>query len=119
MKIDYPFENEALSYGKVKTVEIVYNGEACGIIEVTMSHALTSTEPLYSIVRITVFKNQPYITGDEVLVDSQLNLFYKDSCGAGNGVVLDLLLASPRILDTGLRLEVTEPEEFRRTGRKA
>ena len=50
----------------------------------------------------------------EVYDDPQLDKFYKDSRGAEDGVVLELLLASPGILYTGIKIGDTELEGFGR-----
>jgi len=73
-------DGDPLSYGEVGDVKIVYNGEVCGVIEITMSHQTSSQELLYSVVRITVFKDQPYILFDYgVMNDSKSKMLAMDS----------------------------------------
>jgi len=63
--------NYELQHGKFESVEVIYNGELCGIIELTMKSTHTFIvdevevdEILYTPIRMTVFKNQPYVLFD-------------------------------------------------------
>jgi len=71
------------SVGEVESVEVIYNGEICGIIEVTLSHPdVPGDEPLYTIVRITVYKKQPYILFDySIHNDSKSRMLEKSGQG--------------------------------------
>ena len=63
------YAGQGIQYGKFEDVEVIYNGEICGIIEMKMKHYydppfLPSWKPYYSTIRMTVFKDQPYILFD-------------------------------------------------------